>query len=624
MNYIRTLGRCHIRRTIRVMAFVVALVPTRMLVAHATWAANASIQGTDSLNVTGATAGVLTQMSSAGESGILAGLHVSGFLSQTFGMWQNPTALRDYTTSRNNLADSRTWLQVDENYQLDQNNSFFMREWFVYEPPYSFNSANGLGMHANEFYNQYTVRDAWWQNKWGPLTTYVGNQIVVWGQSLAFRVGDVVNPTDTTWAFGFANLEQSRIPQWMIHPILNLPEFGPTSSNFIEGILIPRYQPMWNSCDYADHRYDGECNVNAGSVNNGFPGGVSFDPAGRFSAHLTNRLDPPESTFVLNPALPGNGAFPPFGEPLQNKRLILSPINNMFFLCSNAPAVFANPVPPGLRRPCGPGAAAGAINVGQWKIPADTVANWTEGARFHTLVGPAELTAFVYDPFSMYPNTYYQQGTNNFRAKFNPEVLTGVTGDMPIPMPSSLSEYLPFVGRAEAVYANHQGVNTWDVIGNPDGVRFTDSVNYMVALDVDQAYAPWLTATGNVSANIEFQDYITLDGANSMMEAFGPYTGGAEEAESNIKNNVSTLFNLGTSWLWNDIAPTWTMIFSPKGRTFLLFPSIVLNPPWTKAYFLKLQAIEVLGGDMNYSQGGGTLKGQSLLTAQFQYNFNLL
>src|SRR5580658_5759817 len=286
MNYIRTLGRCHIRRTIRVMAFVVALVPTLMLVAHATWAANASIQGTDSLNVTGATAGVLTQMSSAGESGILAGLHVSGFLSQTFGMWQNPTALRDYTTSRNNLADSRTWLQVDENYQLDQNNSFFMREWFVYEPPYSFNSANGLGMHANEFYNQYTVRDAWWQNKWGPLTTYVGNQIVVWGQSLAFRVGDVVNPTDTTWAFGFANLEQSRIPQWMIHPILNLPEFGPLQSNFLEGILLPRYQPMCNSRNYADNRYDGERKVNGGSVNNGFPAGVGFDPPGRNGAHL--------------------------------------------------------------------------------------------------------------------------------------------------------------------------------------------------------------------------------------------------------------------------------------------------------------------------------------------------
>ena len=28
-----------------------------------------------------------------------------------------------------------------------------------------------------------------------------------------------------------------------------------------------------------------------------------------------------------------------------------------------------------------------------------------------------------------------------------------------------------------------------------------------------------------------------------------------------------------------------------------MFPSIVLNPPWTKKYFLKLQAIEVLGSN---------------------------
>lgn len=583
----------------------------------------------DNLSITGATAGVLPQSSApSAESGIFSGLHVSGFLSQTFGMWQNPTALRGYTPSRNNLATSRTWLQVDENYQLDQNNSFFMREWFVYEPPYSFNSANGLGMYGNEFYNQYTVRDAWWQNKWGPLTTYVGNQIVVWGQSLAFRVGDVVNPTDTTWAFGFANLEQSRIPQWMIHPILNLPEFGPTSSNFLEALIIPRYQPMWNSCDYADHRYDGGCNVNAGSVNNGFPAGVGFEPTGRFGAHFASRYDPPSTMVLPGTGTPPGSILPPYGsDPQQNSTLIGSPINNMWYYCLNASggganAVHNNPVPVGLRRNCA-GAPNGPV-IGQWKIPASTFSNWTYGARYHTLIGPAELTSFVYAPFNMYPNTYWQQYTNQFREKFTPEVMGGVTGDMPIPMPSSLSEYLPFVGRAEAVYANHQGVNTWDVVGNPDGVRFTDSLNYMVALDIDQAYAPWLTSTGNLSANVEFQDYITMDGANSMMEAFGPYTGGGLEPESNIKNNVSTLFNIGTSWLWDDVAPTWTMVFSPKGRTFLLFPSIVLNPPWTKKYFMKLQAIEVLGGDLDYSQGGGTLKGQSLLTAQFQYNFDLL
>src|SRR5579875_819667 len=170
-----------------------------------------------------------TMGSGTEEQGWLSGLHVSGFLSQTFGMWQNPTALRDFTPSRNNLATARTLLQVDENYRLNENNTFFMREWFVYEPPYSFNSANNpfysqatpfhssFGHVTNDFYNNYQVRDAWWENKTGPLTTFIGNQIVVWGQSLAFRVGDVVNPTDTCWAFGFANLEQSRDPQWMIH-----------------------------------------------------------------------------------------------------------------------------------------------------------------------------------------------------------------------------------------------------------------------------------------------------------------------------------------------------------------------------------------------------------------------
>ena len=38
---------------------------------------------------------------------------------------------------------------------------------------------------------------------------------------------------------------------------------------------------------------------------------------------------------------------------------------------------------------------------------------------------------------------------------------------------------------------------------------------------------------------------------------------------------------------------------------------------------MKLQAIEVLS-DNGESLGGGLFKGESLLTAQFQYNFDLL
>ena len=574
------------------------------------------------LPVTRAAASVLPDVSAGGasaESAWLGGFHVSGFLSQTFGIWQNPSALRQFTDSRNNLSVSRTWLQVDENYRLNENNNFFMREWFVYEPPYAFNSANGIGQHTNEFYNQYTIRDAWWENKTGPLTTHIGNQIVVWGQSLAFRVGDVINPQDTTWAFGFANLEQSRIPQWMVHPILNLPEFGPFSSNFIEGILIPRLQPMWNSCDYGDHRYDGECNVNAGSVNNGFPS-ASHAPSARFDVHYPNQFAAGRTALA-----PGFSVFGPFGQP-GSPGLIDEPFSREFFYCSDLGSGSQphNPVPKRLQRPCiphfGPG---GAVSIGQYKVPATTVANWEEGIRLHTLVGPAELTAFYFNTWDYLASIYWQAYTNQWRFKFAPQQYVGVTADMPIPMPSSLSEYLPFVGRAEMVYANHQPFTDFNPY-RTSTIRYSDTVNTMVALDMDQAYAPWLTSTGNVSANVEVEDYITLDANQSMQGGSAPFGGVGGAIHENVnKNEVSALFNIGTGFWWEDIQPTWTMIFNPKGRTFLLFPSLVLNPPWTKNYFMKLQAIEVLGGDM-HSFGGGLFKGESMLTVQFQYNFNLL
>src|SRR5271168_5191007 len=347
-------------------------------------AADLTVTSGNALNVTGASASLLpataasTSMlpmttpstsvlhdSSGGgapESSWLEGFHVSGFLSQTFGMWQNSQNLRQYTASRNSLAKSRTWLQVDENYRLNENNNFFMREWFVYEPPYAWNSANATGKYANGFYNQYTVRDAWWENKTGPVTTYVGNQIVVWGQSLAFRVGDVINPVDTTWAFGFANLEQSRIPQWMVHPIWNLPEFGPFESNFLEGVLDPRLQPMWNSCDYADHRYDGECNVNGGTVNDGFPAGVGFLPTGRFGAHFNTRFVPFQTA---QSGGSGNSFLIPPNLPYQNSNLFNQPFSNQLFYCSSGSSnqsatIPFNPVPKRLQRHCtGPGFSVG-------------------------------------------------------------------------------------------------------------------------------------------------------------------------------------------------------------------------------------------------------------------------
>src|SRR5438552_7247614 len=121
--------------------FVMGLSATYVL------AGDVSAQPANSLSVSNSATNVLPQTEAANapaaaEAGGLADLHISGYGSQTFGMWQNPTALKQYTKSRNNLAVSRTLLQIDENYRLNENNTFFAREWFAYEPPYSFDSAN--------------------------------------------------------------------------------------------------------------------------------------------------------------------------------------------------------------------------------------------------------------------------------------------------------------------------------------------------------------------------------------------------------------------------------------------------------------------------------------------------
>jgi hypothetical protein len=569
----------------------------------------------------------------------LRDFHVSGFLNETDGMWLNPTNLKDFTPSRNNLATARTWLQVDENFRPDPHNQFFMREWFVYEPPYSFNSANnhvynctnfpalpcgntpatrsdltirGAAMYRlNDFYNQYTVRDAWWRLSYGPVDLYLGNQIVVWGQSLAFRVGDVINPQDTTWNFGFANLEQSRTPQWMIHPIFNLPDFGPLTANFAEGVLIPGAQPMWNSVEYPDGRYDGEENI-AGRVSNGLPAAEHY-PSARFDSHSDTIAYPGRAIDVvgLNPNL---GVYP----MTVGSAVVPPPFTRFLYFCSQTQGLFAafhipNPTPKGLIRPCNLSPAP-RVGVPNWSLPAVKWKNMEEGLRLHTLLGGSEVTALYFNTFQYLPAVGWVPYTSTFPFVFEPTQYVGATIDRPVPMPASLGETLPLVIRAEAVYANHVPFMNFSLT-DTNSLKFSDTLTYMIALDLSQAYAPWLTKTGTLSANFEFFDNITLDGNNSM----GPLP---TTTETDLKNDVWMLFNFGTSWRWNVFAPNATWIYEPKGTTFALFPGFQVTPPWTDKYFGKIGLIYVLSSDKTYPLG--FFKGQNFITGTLQYNFSAL
>jgi hypothetical protein len=86
-------------------------------------------------------------------------------------------------------------------------------------------------------------------------------------------------------------------------------------------------------------------------------------------------------------------------------------------------------------------------------------------------------------------------------------------------------------------------------------------------------------------------------------------------------NEEQILFDVNTSWWWGAILPTYAMIWNPSGNTTLLFPTLVMTPPWTNKYFATLGYVGILGNDRLNSFSGGVFKGKSLMYMGFQYNF---
>jgi hypothetical protein len=504
---------------------------------------------------------------------LIGGLSVSGFFNNSTGMWANSSALRNFGRSSgehhgsNSLAVERNWLQLDTNYVLDGNNKFFLRFWGVYEPSYPWEDRDLLGPTGRydrskpDFYNRYDVRDAFWKNTVGPLTTLFGRQIVTWGESLSFRVGDVINPQDLSWNFGFANLEQSRLALWMIHPILSLPELGPLANSFIEGVWAPVWQPLYTSVDYPDERYDGRHDV-AGAVNLEAPGGGRFD------------------------------SYPyPFTIPA---------------------------ITPHGQQSAFPQVAGAVVPHDTFDLPSDTWANSMGGLRLHSIVDDAELTLLYWHGHQL-SDTTFVAGTPSTGQTFQHRYPTlndvGATLNRPIYLPGEFLSGIPLVARTEAVWQDRTPFNTLDV-AQPSAVVYSSTINTLLALDIDNMAAPWLTRTGTLTTNLEWNNYTILSPSKGMV--YGGYGERRRHSEENL------LFSASTSWWWGAIVMTPSAIYNPDGNTWEMFPSVVLTPPWTNKYLLTLQYVGVLSDDKFSAFAGGNFKGKNILLTQFQYNFDIV
>jgi hypothetical protein len=503
----------------------------------------------------------------------LRGLSVTGYAQTTSGIWVNSSSLTKFGRSSgehhgaNSLAVERNLLQLDTNYFLNGDNSWFLRFWGVYEPPYPWEAHNIAGpdliydKSQSDFYNRYDIRDAYWKNNTGPVTLFAGRQIVTWGESIAFRVGDVINPQDLSWNFGFANLEQSRLPLWMLHPIVSFRRLGPFSSNFVEAVWSPAWQPLYTSVNYADRRYAGQYSV-AGAVNLLPPSG------GRFDTY-------PYPFMTTSDTPPGaQAAFPQitqFAAPFQS-----------------------------------------------WALPSDTWANSVEGIRLHTLAQNTEMTLIYWHGHQLNPAVFVE-GTphsgQTLQMSYPQLNDIGVTMNRPIYLTPELLSDIPLVVRSEAIWQDQTPFNTINP-ARSSAVIYSSTFNTLIALDLDNMAIPWLTSTGTLTTNLEWNNYTILSPNKNMV-----YSGYAERWRHNEEN---LLLSASTSWWWGAIVPTLTGIYNPDGNTWELFPNVILTPPWTDKYFLNLQYIGILSNDKFSAYAGGIFKGKSILLMQFQYNFDLI
>ena len=93
--------------------------------------------------------------------------------------------------------------------------------------------------NITSFSQQYDLWEAYVDLSRGPLFLRLGKQNLAWGETDVFRLLDQINPLDNTFGGPFEDLDDRRIPLWMLRGSYNLGVLGPIDSLTLEGFWVP-------------------------------------------------------------------------------------------------------------------------------------------------------------------------------------------------------------------------------------------------------------------------------------------------------------------------------------------------------------------------------------------------
>ncbi len=93
--------------------------------------------------------------------------------------------------------------------------------------------------NIDSFKEQYDLWEFYVDLSRGPIFLRLGKQNLAWGETDTFRLLDSINPLDNTFGGPFEDLDDRRIPLWMLRGSCNFGNIGPISSTSIEAFWVP-------------------------------------------------------------------------------------------------------------------------------------------------------------------------------------------------------------------------------------------------------------------------------------------------------------------------------------------------------------------------------------------------
>lgn len=502
-----------------------------------------------------------------------------GFLRNNVGMFLN-NPLDPFSKSSNDLATARTWLRGYTDFKINNELRFWSAIQFVYEPEYEVERDAGgslknllapKSLKDGKEYSEYkNVNDILREAliEWKPSrehTIKIGRQIAIWGEALTTRVGDVIQPEDQRFTLAFANLEDTRIPQWMARGIHDFPAL---SSSF-EWIANP---------NLVQERY--RVNRSAHFISLGEPGQ-------RFSLFPETRFIPPFS--VTNPALGGPFANPDVVVPNPFSRDWIQPFPG-FWVPTALPTAL-------VKFPNGWESFRGGFRTNTSLAGYNFGISYFHTQNYDPVVKRGDLTGRLLPAGGglFLPERLYELVYPNID-------IIGAYGNKQLPWPG--------IVRAELIYVPNKPFNTFDPTV-PDAMVRRDYIKYMIAYDLTGfLYFSW-HKTAPFDITFEHVGEVIPDNHNIQYIGYS----------TKVKQwNPSFNMRISTNWRYNQISTELIVGYIPWGRSGLVMPAVKYVPPvLNNQLSFELKYIGVFG--KNDFEGLGILRRKDMVVFTTQLNW---